>query len=87
MRIQLNTSITDAPVQANNNSCSEAELKQKFAEVFQKKESNKCNINWLDDGTVEVQGASPMTLHNFTLQAEAMGKQVKYHKKTIIEIV
>jgi len=87
MRIQLNTSITDTPVQARNTSCSEVELKQKFTEVFQKKESDNCNINWLDDGNVEVQGASPMTLHNFTLQAEAMGKQVKYHKKTIIEIV
>jgi len=87
MRIQLNTSITDAPVPTKTKSCSEAELKQKFAEVFQKKESDQCNINWLDDGTVEVQGASPMTLHNFTLQAEAMGKQVKYHKTTIIEIV
>jgi len=87
MRIQLNTSITDAPVQARNTNCSEAELKQKFDEVFQKKESDNCNIKWLDDGTVEVQGASPMTLHNFTLQAEAMGKQVKYHKTTTIEIL
>lgn len=87
MRIQLNTSITNAPEQTSNQQCSDIELKKKFMQLFEQKENKNCNINWLDDGTVELQGASPMTLHNFTLQAEAMGKHVKYHKKTIIEIV
>lgn len=87
MTIQLSSTITDNEVCNNINSCSDAELKQKFNELFTKEANNNCNINWLEDGTVEIQGVTPMSLHSFTLQAEAMGKRVKYHKKTIIEIV
>lgn len=87
MRIQLNTTLTDSKKFENVNPCSEEELKEKFNELFKNENQDSTKINWLEDGTVEVQGASPMALHNFTLQAEAMGKEVRYHKKTIIEII
>jgi hypothetical protein len=87
MIIQVNSSLTDNRNLANAPACSENELKDKFNQLFANEPESKCNVNWLEDGTVELQGASPMSLHNFTLQAESMGKSVKYHKKTIIEIV
>ena len=86
MIIQVNSTITDNRTNASHQ-CDDQELKQKFENHFCQAADSNCNVEWLEDGTVELKDASPMSLHNFTLQAEALGKQVKYHKKTIIEII
>ncbi len=86
MIIQLSSTISDSTNQ-NCNKCTDSELKEKFNELFENNKDAKCQVNWVEDGMVEIQGAAPMALHNFTLQAEALGRQIKYHKKTIIEIV
>ncbi len=89
MTIHFKTATTDNAPGPNNYNLDDASvvLKKKFIQIFQEKESSHCQINWLDEGTVEIEGASPTRLHTFTLQAEAMGKQLKYKKKNVIEIL
>lgn len=87
MIIHVNSTSTDNSEPLAKSACSDQELIQKFKDFFENESNDECTINWLGDNKVEVHGASSMSLHNFTLQAAAMGKRVKYHKKTIIEIV
>lgn len=87
MIIQVNSSITDNCKTTRLNQANDQELKQKFNDLFERGNNPESNVNWVEDNKVEVEGVSSMSLHNFTLQAEAMGKSVKYYKKTIIEIV
>lgn len=44
------------------------------------------NAKWIEDNVVEVAGLSKMTLHNFILKAEALGKTVRYTRKLTVEI-
>ena len=62
-------------------------LKEIFKKELQKKgEYDENNVRWIDDETVEVTKVSGLALHSFALRAEEMGKDITYHKKTILKI-
>ena len=72
--------------QTKENSSEDSVLKQTFMETLGNKLTEDKKVRWVDSGTVELNGMSPSELHSFLLKVEAMGKNIKYHKKTVIEI-
>ncbi|QSE99264.1 hypothetical protein [Fulvivirga lutea] len=73
---------TDVLERPDNN----ADLKSLLKETLNEKSESGKNIKWIDDNTLEINGVAPMALHTFVLKAEELGKEIKYTKKTIIEI-
>lgn len=63
------------------------QLKSLFEQVLtEKNEIENCNMSWVDDKTVVLDKLSGLTLHNFLLKVEEMGKNITFTKKTVIEI-
>lgn len=70
-----------------NETQSESTLKSLLEKVIREKdETTQQNYKWLDDGSVEVSCLSGMCIHSFTLEAEKLGKEISFEKKTIIRI-
>ena len=86
MTISINTTYSGAAVDLLERPSSDVKLKELLEEVLEEKNVSGENLRWLDDQTIEVSGLAPMALHTFILKAEELGKDVTYHKKTIIEI-
>lgn len=87
----ISTESTVVQPSPKKNSVSETEndsqLKKVFIDVLKSKnEYDESCIEWLDDETVSCNNVSTMSLHSFLLQAEKMGKDISYTKKTIIKI-
>ncbi len=62
-------------------------MSELFEETLRSKgEYDPSRIKWIEDNEVEVNGLSKMTLHNFLLRAEALGKDITYTKQTTISI-
>ena len=62
-------------------------LKELFVDVLKNKnEYVEDQINWQNNETVSVSNVSSMALHSFVLEAEKLGKNITYTKKTVIEI-
>lgn len=62
-------------------------LQQLFEETFNEKgEHSIGNLRWVGENEVEVNGLSNMTLHNFILKAEALGKKVTYRRNIVLTI-
>lgn len=55
-------------------------------ELIKKGEYDESKIKWIDHETVEVTNCSGLAVHSFALRAEEMGKDIEYHKKTILKI-
>lgn len=72
--------------QSKRSKAEDSVIKKAFIETLGDKLDEEKNVKWLDDGTVELKGMPPSELHSFLLKVEAMGKSIKYHKKTVIEI-
>lgn len=51
----------------------------------EKGEANR-KTKWLSNNELEIEGLSKMTLHNFVLQAEALGKSVSYKRTLTVSI-
>jgi hypothetical protein len=84
---KINHPCPTAKVKSMNPSIDSEQLKQLFTTVLEEKnEMNKCNMDWVDDKTVVVDELSGLTLHNFLLRVEELGKNISFTKKTVIEI-
>ncbi len=55
-------------------------------ELIKKGEYDESKIKWIDHETVEVTNCSGLAIHSFALRAEEMGKDIEYHRKTILKI-
>ena len=44
------------------------------------------NVKWVGENEIQVDGLSGMTLHNFLLKVEALGKKVTYRRSTVFTI-
>ncbi len=72
---------------ANSDKISTEDLKKMFDEVItSKNEKDKLNMNWADDKTLVLDKLSGISLHNFLLKVEELGKNITFTKKTVIEI-
>ena len=62
-------------------------LNELFDETLsQKIQTEEVNCHWTDDSTVEVEGLSKLTLHNFILKAEELGKNVTYTRTYTVKV-
>jgi len=73
--------------QENSSGGSRSDIRQLFEKVMKEKGAyHPDRFQWLDDETVEVTFMPGLPVHNFVLEAEALGKKVTYEKKTIVKI-
>lgn len=91
MRITLNANynhtVTDKQ-EGNSKNKTLINLKSLFAENLKNEvEHKKGSITWTDNESVEVTGVSLIALHRFILEAEKLGKSIRFEKKTVIEII
>lgn len=63
-------------------------IKDLFVDVLKSKdEYDEAKLKWDGPKEVSIQDISSMTLHNFCLEAERLGKKVLLEKRTVIQIV
>lgn len=49
-------------------------------------ENGAQKFKWVGENEIQVDGLSGMTLHNFLLKAEALGKKVTYRRSIVFQI-
>ncbi len=67
------------------NKVSTDELKSLFEQVLNERQE-EVHMNWEQDNKLVVDQLSGLTLHNFLLKVEELGKNITFTKKTVIEI-
>lgn len=83
--IQSNYRQESSPSVKKVNDSSLNELKMLFENMM--KHDEELNIKWVDESEVVLNKIPSMQLHSFLLQAERLGKNIEYHKQTVIKIV
>ncbi|MDW3191496.1 MAG: hypothetical protein R8G66_04000 [Cytophagales bacterium] len=85
----VNQEITTQPVDSPNRTISangqalQALFEQSLAESG---ENGTRKFNWVGENEIQVDGLSGMTLNNFLLKAEALGKKVTYRRSIVFQI-
>ena len=86
MKLELSKSFTHSCGNKNNSQYSEEELKNILLKLIQKNGIDPKLVNVSKDGILSIQDSPNIKLHSIMLQAEEMGLEMKYTKKTLIEI-
>lgn len=62
-------------------------LQELFEQTLIEKGENEGNkFKWVGDNEIQVDGLSGLTLHNFLLKAEALGKKITYRRSIVFTI-
>ena len=69
-----------------NKHYSEEDLKKIILQLMQKNGIPASTANITNDGVIELNGIPGLNLHTLMLQAEEMGLNIRYTKKTLIEV-
>lgn len=86
MVIELSEQYTHGPCKLNGKKYSDEELKSVVLKWMKKQGINAENVKFNNDGTVQVNEGPNLKLHSLILQAEEMGLEMKFTKKTYIEL-
>ncbi|WP_109833048.1 hypothetical protein [Reichenbachiella versicolor] len=87
MKISISNQVTNENPSRRNSFQESIEMKKLFKEIMKEKgEIDEAKFNWVNGETVELKGVSPISVHSFLEQAEALGKRVKYTSTTTIDI-
>lgn len=71
----------------NENNChSREELQNILLQTMKDQGINTNEVGMTDDGTLDVDKIPPLKLHSVMLRMEEQGLNIKYTKKTLIEI-
>jgi hypothetical protein len=65
---------------------SEEDLQKMMIKLMNRCGIDSNNVNLKDNGVIEVKDTPNLKLHSFMLQAEELGLEWKFTKKTLIEI-
>ena len=92
MRVTLNANYSHIINSGFGKESNEKVDNQKLKEVYihslkQKSEYKDGLVVWKDNDNVEVSGVGALALYRFVLEAEKLGKNVRFEKKTIIQII
>ncbi len=76
------------PEKLKQEKCASApDLKDLFETTLKSKnEFDQARTKWVQTNEVEVEGLSQMTLHDFVLKAEGLGKKVSYTRSLTVKI-
>jgi len=66
--------------------CSKDELQQKLYQLLSMQGIDTNNIPLTSAGTIDISSIPGMKLHTLMLRAEEMGLNIKFTKKTVVEI-
>lgn len=83
----VNTESVVHPNEQSVNNENGAALQELFEHTLDERGENVPNkFKWVAENEIHVDGLSSMTLHNFILKAEALGKKVTYRRSIVLTI-
>ncbi len=86
MVIELSEQYTHGPCKVNGKKYSDDELQKVVLKWMNKQGINTSQVKFNPDGTVQVNEGPSLKLHSLILQAEELGLEMKFTKKTLIEL-
>jgi hypothetical protein len=86
MLLEVSKSFTHSCDTTNKANYSETELQDLMLKLMQRNGIQSDRATLTQDGVLQVDEKANLKLHSIMLQAEQMGLQLKYTKKTLIEI-
>lgn len=86
MILEVSNSYHYGPEKGNLGQHSENELQEVVLQLMKKQGIDTEEVKSCEDGVLDVNSIPSLKLHSLMLQAEEMGLNIKYTKKTLIEI-
>ena len=86
MLIELSEVYTHGPCKMNDQKYSDEELKNVVLKWMKKQGIDTNEVSFGSDGSVQVNEGPSLKLHGLILQAEELGLEMKFTKKTLIEL-
>lgn len=84
---EVNTESVIHPDEQSVKNANSAALQELFQQTLNEKGENVANqFKWVAENEIQVDGLSSMTLHNFILKAEELGKKVTYRRSIVLTI-
>ncbi len=85
MVIELSEVFTHGPCKKNGKKYSNEELQNIIRKMMKSQGIDSNAVQFNDDGTVQINESPDLKLHSLILQAEELGLEMKFTKKTLIE--
>lgn len=86
MTIELSEVYTHGPCSSKEKKYSDEELKSVVLKWMKKQGIDTNAVTFNNDGTIQVNEGPNLKLHSLILKAEELGLEMKFTKKTLIEL-
>ncbi len=86
MVLELSKNFVHSACKKSDNKRSEEELKGLMLKLMQDSGIDTKKVDQKKEGVMELKGNTNLKLHSLMLKAEELGLEIKYTKKTLIEI-